>query len=115
MRSGKFVALCIALSSRRAHFGENLVALSLLLGRWHFDERLVVVVQEREELVILALGNRVELVIVALAAIDGQAQPRFCPPRPSEFPPWLRCGTALARWPPSWFNMEFRKKPVAIR
>ena len=61
----------------RAHFRENFVALFLLISRRHFDERLVVVVQEREELVILALRNRVELVIVALTAVDGQAEPRF--------------------------------------
>ena len=61
----------------RAHFRQNFVALFLLLSRRHFNERLVVVVQEREELVILALRNRVELVIVALAAVDGQAEPRF--------------------------------------
>ena len=62
---------------QRARFRENFVAFFLLLGRRDLDERLVVVVQERKELVILALRNRVELVVVALAAVDGQAKPRF--------------------------------------
>ena len=48
-----------------------------MLGRRHFDERLVIVVQEREELEVLALQKGIVFVVVALAAIDGEAEPRF--------------------------------------
>ena len=46
-----------------------------MLRRRHFDERLVVIVQEGEELVILALEQGIVFVIVALATIDGEAEP----------------------------------------
>ena len=60
-----------------ADLRDNFFALLLLLRRWDFDERLIVVVQEGEELVILALQNGIVFVVVALTAVDREAEPRF--------------------------------------
>src|SRR5687767_14347464 len=59
-----------------ANLRAQAIALLLLLGRRHFGEWLVVVVQKRVELEILALRDGIELVIVALRALDGHSQPR---------------------------------------
>ncbi len=53
---------------------EDLGPLHLFLGRVDRDVRLVSVVQEGEHPVVLFLGQRVELVAVALSALDGQAE-----------------------------------------
>ena len=45
-----------------------------LLRRRQFQRRLIDAVEEGEELVILALRNRIELVVVTLAAADRQAE-----------------------------------------
>ncbi len=53
---------------------EQLGAPHLLVGRVDGDVRLVIVVEEGEHLVILGLRQRIELVIVALGALNGQAE-----------------------------------------
>ena len=50
-----------------------ILALLLVLGGWHLDEGLVVVIEESVEVVILLLRKGIVLVVVALTAIDGQA------------------------------------------
>ena len=52
---GQMVRLAHGLILQFANFGQEFVAFLLLLRGGHFDEWLVVVVEESEELVILAL------------------------------------------------------------
>ena len=54
----------------RAHFGKDFIAPLLLLRGGHFHERLVVIVQESKDGVVILLGKWIELVVVALATID---------------------------------------------
>src|SRR5262245_61983213 len=53
----------------------DLLATCLVGRREYFEIRLVAAVQQRKELEILALTDRVEFVIVALAAADREAEP----------------------------------------
>ncbi len=53
---------------------EEVGSLSLFVGRVDGDVRLVVVVEEREHPVILFLRERIVLVVVALGALDRQAE-----------------------------------------
>src|SRR5262249_21298211 len=53
---------------------EDLFSLLLLLGRRQVDGGLVATVEEGEELVELALGDGVVLMIVTLSTADGQAE-----------------------------------------
>ena len=52
--------------------------LELFLGhhRWHQSQRwLILVIEKGKQLVILSLGNRIELVVMALGASNGEAEP----------------------------------------
>ncbi len=53
---------------------ENLGAAHLFVRRVGGDVRFVCVVEEREHPIILGLGQRIELVIVALGALNGQTE-----------------------------------------
>ena len=60
-----------------ARLAEDFRPLHLLLGRVYRDVRLVRVVEEREHPVVLFLLQRIELVVVTLGALDGDAEDSF--------------------------------------
>ena len=60
-----------------AHLAGEIRGQHLLLRRVNNALRLVVVVEEGEQLVVILLQDRVELVVVALRALDRQAQHAF--------------------------------------
>ena len=74
MRSCQSGCRCRSSSSMAADVAEQLGPLHLLGGRVDGDVRLVVVVEEGEHAVILLLRQRIVLVVVALGALDGQAE-----------------------------------------
>ena len=74
MRCRQSGVCCSQIVFDRANLMQHVGPLLLFLGRVNGDVGLVVVIEESEELVILFLRQRVELVIVALGALDGQAE-----------------------------------------
>ncbi len=73
-RSGVAVSSDASRFSSSAMRALDLLTLADLLRRRQLQRRLLAAVEEGEELVILALLQRIELVIVTLAAADRQAE-----------------------------------------
>ena len=60
-----------------AHPGQDRRTLLEMLGRGYLDKSFVIIIQKGVKLVILLLREWIILVVVTLAAIDGQAEESF--------------------------------------